>query len=87
VLNTFFDAFPHPPEAGPRRPPEVNPRLALAQIMHLPKFDLANVIAFCGTCSGRAKSFLIFAGKIGDVVGGAIFLFEFDKELHLMDEC
>jgi hypothetical protein len=30
VLNAFFDAFPRPPEARLRRPPEVNPRLALA---------------------------------------------------------
>jgi hypothetical protein len=53
VLNYFFDALPHPPEARPRRPPEVNPRLALTPIKHLPKFQLSNVIAFATHVRGE----------------------------------
>jgi hypothetical protein len=53
VLNAFFDALPHPPEARLRRPPEVNPRLALAPIKHLLKFHLSNEIAFATHVRGE----------------------------------
>jgi hypothetical protein len=53
VLNAFFDALPHPPEARRRRPPKVNPRLAVAPIKHLPKFHLPYEIAFATPVRGE----------------------------------
>jgi hypothetical protein len=53
VLHAFFDALPHPPEARLRRPPEVNPQLAMAPIKHLPKFHLSNEIAFATHVRGE----------------------------------